>query len=238
MKGATVRRLVDVAGPVEETDRIYEALSVAIREGEIGPGRRLASERKLAIDLGAPRAAVRRALQRLAAEGRIERGIGRAGSRVRAVEPVAADAPAPRASPQDVLEARWALEPGLVPLVVARATEDDFAAMARQLDRMDRAASQQEFREAGYEFHLELARATRNPLLVSIFETIVEARARAGWGRLAALNATPAQRAAQIARNRGVLDALRHRDLPAASAALREHLATMLDDVARGPRGG
>ena len=72
--------------------------------------------------------------------------------------------------------------------------------MERQLDRMAKAATQQEFREGGYGFHLELTRATRNPLLVSIFERIVEARARAGWGRLAALNATPAQRAAQIAR--------------------------------------
>jgi DNA-binding FadR family transcriptional regulator len=228
--------LADVAGPVEETDRIYDALLIAIRDGEVGPGQRLASERKLSTDLGAPRAAVRRALQRLAAEGRIERGIGRAGSRVRAKAPPLVTAASPQASPQDVMEARWAIEPGLVPLVVARATDDDFAAMARQLDRMENAATQQEFREGGYNFHLEIARATRNPLLVSIFERIVEARARAGWGRLAALNATPAQRAAQIARNRRVLDLLRQRDTPAASEALRDHLAMMLDEIARGPR--
>jgi DNA-binding FadR family transcriptional regulator len=228
--------LADVAGPVEETDRIYDALTIAIRDGEVGPGQRLASERKLSNDLRAPRAAVRRALQRLAAEGKIERGIGRAGSRVRSKpqpQPVPAN---PQASPQDVMEARWAFEPGLVPLIVARATDDDFAAMERQLDRMAKAATQQEFREGGYGFHLELTRATRNPLLVSIFERIVEARARAGWGRLAALNATPAQRTAQIARNRRTLDLLRQRDIPAASEALRDHLSMMLDEIARGPR--
>jgi GntR family transcriptional repressor for pyruvate dehydrogenase complex len=225
--------LADVAVPVAETDRVYQALRIAIRDGEVVPGQRLASERKLSSDLGAPRAAVRRALQRLTAEGLVERGLGRAGSRVR---PAAGAAAGPRAaSPQDVLEARWAVEPGLVPLVVARATADDFAAMDRQLDRMAQAATQQEFREGGYGFHLALTRATRNPLLVAIFELIIEARARAGWGRLAALNATPEQRAAQIARNRRVVEALRQRDVPLATAALRGHLAAMLDDIARGP---
>ena len=91
--------LADVAGPVEETDRIYDALTIAIRDGEVGPGQRLASERKLSTDLRAPRAAVRRALQRLAAEGKIERGIGRAGSRMRS-KPQPQPAPAnPQASP-------------------------------------------------------------------------------------------------------------------------------------------
>ena len=41
--------------------------------------------------------------------------------------------------------------------------------MERQLLRMERAASRQEFREAGYAFHLEIAKATRNPPLVDIF---------------------------------------------------------------------
>ena len=135
--------LADVAGPVEETDRIYDALLIAIRDGEVGPGQRLASERKLSTDLSAPRAAGRRAVQTLAGPGGIESGVGRAGSRVRAKAPAHVTAPSPQASPQDVLETRWAFEPGLVPLVVARATDDDFAAMARQLDRMENAASQQ-----------------------------------------------------------------------------------------------
>ncbi|MCM0018656.1 MAG: FCD domain-containing protein [Tagaea sp.] len=233
---AAAAKLPDVAGPVEEADRIYDALRIAIRDGEVAPGRRLASERKLAEDLAAPRTAVRRALQRLSAEGLVERGIGRAGSRVRQTEEVQAATTARAASPQDVLEARWAFEPGLVPLIIARATEDDFLAMERMLDRMEKAATQQEFRECGYGFHLELARATRNPLLVDMFEHIVEARARAGWGRLVSLNATPEQRTAQIGRNRKVVDALRQRDGAAAAAALRDHLARMLDEIARGPR--
>jgi hypothetical protein len=64
--------------------------------------------------------------------------------------------------------------------LVARATEADFVRMKEHLDALERATDQQSFREAGYAFHLEIARATRNPLLVRIFEMIIEARARAG----------------------------------------------------------
>jgi GntR family transcriptional repressor for pyruvate dehydrogenase complex len=225
---------IDLAAPADDAARVYAALRSAIDMGTVAPGQRLASERALAIDLDAPRAAVRRAMQRLADEGVVERGIGRAGSRVSDGRRDGRSAAGHEASPQDVLEARWAFEPGLVPLVVARATEGDFAAMERQLERMQRAATQQEFREAGYGFHLEIAKATRNPLLVQLFELIIAARARAGWGRLAALNAKPEQRAVQTARNRRVVEALRHRDAPAATALLRDHLGIMLDEIGRG----
>lgn len=228
------RRPGAISGPIDAADRVYEALQGAIRDGSVGPGRRLASERTLATDLDAPRAAVRRALQRLTAEGVVVRGVGRAGSRVRQPTPARFGAETRDAGPQDVLEARWAFEPGLVALVVARATESDFVAMERQLDRMARAASQQEFREAGYFFHMEITKATRNPLLVQIFELIIAARARAGWGRLAALNAKPEQRAVQISRNRNVVAALRQRDAALATTLLRDHLAIMLDEIGRG----
>lgn len=234
MRLAARTRRAAVSGPADPADGVYETLLTAIQEGTLGPGRRLASERALASDLDVPRTAVRRALQRLSAEGVVERGVGRAGSRVCSPEPQRLMAAQRDASPQDVLEARWAFEPGLVSLVVTRATEADFAAMERQLERMARAKAQQEFREAGYAFHLEMTRATRNPLLEQIFESIIAARARAGWGRLAALNARTDQRAVQIARNRRVLDALRQRDAAAATALLRDHLAIMLDEIGRG----
>jgi DNA-binding FadR family transcriptional regulator len=231
---APLHRRTRIAAPPDAADAVYALLRKAIEEGRIVGGQRLASERALAADLAAPRTAVRRALQRLTAEGLVARGLGRAGSRVAERAP-AEGRPhgAGEAGPQDVLEARWAFEPGLVALVVARATEADFAAMDRKLDAMHRAADQQSFREAGYGFHLEITRATRNPLLVQIFELIIAARARAGWGRLAALNATAEQRTVQTARNRRVLEALRQRDAPRATTLLRDHLATMLDEIGR-----
>ncbi|MGG5822898.1 FadR/GntR family transcriptional regulator [Falsiroseomonas sp. HW251] len=223
---------IAVAAPTPE--QVYAALRAGLEAGDVAPGGRLASERDLAARFGASRGAVRRALARLAGEGLIERRLGRAGSRARPLDlaPPRPDAAAPFASPQDVLEARLAVEPGFVDLVIARATEDDFARMAACLTRMEAAATQQAFREAGYAFHLEMARATRNPLLVHLFEVIIEARARAGWGKLRALNEKPEQRAAQVAKNWRTLGHLRGRDALAARRSLAEHLAQMLREVA------
>jgi DNA-binding FadR family transcriptional regulator len=215
-------------------EQVYAALRTGLEAGEIAPGGRLASERALAARFGTSRGAIRRALARLAGEGLIERRIGRAGSRARAPDLVVPRTPAsgPVVSPQDVLEARLAVEPGFVDLVIARGTEEDFGRMAACLTRMETAPTQQAFREAGYAFHLELARATRNPLLVHLFEAIIEARARAGWGKLRALNERPEQRAAQIAKNWRTLGHLRARDARAARLSLAEHLAQMLREVA------
>jgi DNA-binding FadR family transcriptional regulator len=225
-----------IAGDGLTHDQVYAAMRAGLDAGEVAPGGRLASERMLVQRFGVSRGAVRRALARLAAEGLIERRLGRAGSRATAPDmrlPQRPDGPAtPVASPQDVLEARLAVEPGLVDLVVARATEADFVRMAACLTRMEAARSQQAFREAGYAFHLELARATRNPLLVHLFEVIIETRARAGWGKLRALNEKPEQRAAQIAKNWRTLGFLRGRDTLSATRSLREHLAHMVREVA------
>ena len=118
---------------------------------------------------GAARNTVRKAIARLAEDGLIHRTIG-SGTYVAANAPATATiASSQSVSPLDVLEARMAVEPGFSDLLVARATEEDFARMEDLLDRLERAKDQQSFREAGYAFHLEIARATRNPLLVRIF---------------------------------------------------------------------
>jgi DNA-binding FadR family transcriptional regulator len=224
-------RAISAATPTPE--QVYTALRAGLEAGDVAPGGRLASERTLAERFGVSRGAVRRALARLAGEGLIERRLGRAGSRARPVDltPPRLNATAPVASPQDVLEARLAVEPGFIDLVIARATEDDFDRMAECLTRMESAPTQQAFREAGYVFHLEIARATRNPLLVHLFEVIIDARARAGWGKLRALNERPEQRAAQVAKNWRTLGHLRSRDAVAARRSLSEHLAQMVREV-------
>jgi hypothetical protein len=66
-------------------------------------------------------------------------------------------------------------------------------------------------------------RVTRNPLLVHVFELIIEARAAAGWGRLRSLNDTSEARRGQAAANRAILEALKDRDAELARRLLRAH---------------
>jgi DNA-binding FadR family transcriptional regulator len=214
---------------------IYRKLRDAIETGRFEPGDRLPPERDLALRFGSSRNLVRRAVQRLERERRVIRHVGR-GTFVASAEGGGADGSAAalssNVSPLDVLEARMAIEPGFADMVVARASEDDFSRLENRLRAMEDAPTQQEFREAGYAFHLELARTTRNPLLVRIFELIIEARAAAGWGRLRALNDTIEARAAQTAANRDILLALRDRDSELARRLIRAHLGRMVASVA------
>lgn len=213
---------------------IYRRIREEIESGRFEPGDRLPPERDLAAHFGTTRNFVRRAVQRLERERRVSRHVGR-GTFVSAPAErkggTAGGDRVPRASPLDILETRMAIEPGFADLVVARATGDDFGRLEDLLVALERAPTQQVFREAGYAFHLELARVTRNPLLVHIFELIVEAREAAGWGRLRHLNDTAASRGEQATANRAILSALRDRDAVLARRLLREHFGAMVASV-------
>lgn len=218
---------------------IYANIRDRIRSGDLVEGGRLPTERRLMGQFSAARNTVRKALAQLERDGLIDR-VGGSGTYVRTEGTVLAGAQRSErrveelvaASPLDVLEARMAIEPGFVDLLVARATEDDFRILEEKLDRLEHAVDQQSFREAGYAFHLQLARATRNPLLVRIFEIVVEARANAGWHKLKHLNDSREAQLAQVASNRRILAALWNRDATLARKLMHEHLWSMISEVA------
>ena len=202
----------------------------AILTGLLPTGARLPPERDIAGEFAANRKTVREALAQLVAERLLERRRG-SGSYViwRSPTPQAArEDPAPAVSPQDVIEARLVIEPGLCALVAARATEDDFARMRAALHAMEAAVDHVAYKVAGYEFYLAVVRATRNPLLTACYEMLVSARAKAGWGTLLSLNARAEQRRAQTAANWAIYQALRNRHAAAARALIEAHLAEMV----------
>jgi DNA-binding FadR family transcriptional regulator len=100
--------------------------------------------------------------------------------------------------------------------------------MRDRLAAMEASPDQASFAEAGYAFRLEIVRATRNPLLVAMYEMLIAARAKAGWSRLSLLNDRPELRGAQTEVNRRLLAALQQRDGAVASALSRYHLSEML----------
>lgn len=213
---------------------IYRRLREDIAEGRYEPGDRLPAERELSEAFDVSRGVVRRAVQRLEREGRVVRHVGR-GTFVFLPQQKADLSQATgrhSASPLDILEARMVIEPGFADLIVARATTSDFANLEAKLDKMAAARSQQEFRELGYQFHSLLAQATRNPLVIHLFEQIVEARVAAGWGRLKSLNSRSEDRERQVAANRAVLEALRMRDGERSRKLLRDHLGQMVASIA------
>lgn len=210
----------------------------AMASGRFAIGDRLPTERELALRFKVGRKTVRQALDELDREGLIERRVGN-GTFVRALpkRQPPADELVPSVSPLDAIEARHAFEPGYLELVVVRATEDDFARMEQRLHEMETAPDQIAFKIAGYDFHREVVRASRNPLLLAMYELLISARAKAGWQTLMPLNDRPELRQEQTDANRSIYQALRSRNAQRAAELSRYHLAEMIRTVHQFPPG-
>jgi GntR family uxuAB operon transcriptional repressor len=212
-------------------------------------GTRLPTERRLALDLGVSRSAIRHAMTLLQAEGHVSREVGR-GTFLRGVPdagaagpadarrapdaPGAPDAPvlqtpagagADDYAPADVMTVRRLFEPTAMSLVVAWATARDFDEMDRCLRGGERAADHDEFEVWDAALHRSIIAATRSPLLIRLYAEVERARHGRVWGDLKRRSATAARRDEYRQDHEEIVTALRSRDADQATAAMRNHLA-------------
>ena len=143
--------------PISLNDRgfaLKESLLADLRRARWRPGERLPTERQLCADHQVGRAAVRRALAEIKQLGLITQTVGSGTyvSRQAAGQPVP-----PVLSPATLMEARLALEPALVPLIIRNATAADFAALDACCSAGDAARTLEAFEQADGAFHLLLA---------------------------------------------------------------------------------
>lgn len=217
-----------------KNERLYEKVAEQIKsmlqEGHLRAGDRLPAERDLAQRLGVSRAAVREALSALGMAGLVEVRPGE-GTFVRGGDPIMTFAvmkglEANTASARDMMELRHPLEGQAAYLAAQRATPEELAAMARILERVevdlvDSAVGD----EADWEFHLAIALAAHNPLLVRVMHDLQEtlritvATARK---RLFAIDGMP-ERICQ--EHRAIYDAIVARQPEAARERMFEHIA-------------
>lgn len=195
---------------------------------EYAPSGRLPTERSLAAEFGVTRTMVRHALAVLEAEGRISREVGRgtfltpagasagAGARVAATSEV---------GPADVMAARRLIEPQVLPLVVAYATQRDFDELRRCLQGGGAAQSAQEFEAWDYALHHAIVEASRNQLLVSMYRMVERVRDGEIWGNMKSRNDTRERRATYQADHVEIVEAICARELDRATAAMDAHLA-------------
>jgi GntR family transcriptional regulator, transcriptional repressor for pyruvate dehydrogenase complex len=149
----------------------------AIRTGSLRIGDRMPTERALAAAMAISRASVREAIGRL-----VDAGI--LASRMRDGTYVVSDwVPAelitdrwePRA--RDVtaaLTARRTVEPRVAQLAAIHADESDYRGLEEIIDRLrDDRLSRTDILKLDLQFHLRVAQATRNPVLVSIMDIVM-----------------------------------------------------------------
>jgi len=206
---------------------IYGAILRAIRDGALPMGARLPTERELSRTYGAARNTVRKTMSLLVAEGLVTRQVGRGSFVAGRPDDMRGDPAVPTLA--EILEARLLFEPDIAPLAVERADAADFTEMERCLDGIRNAGDWAQYKEWKYALHLAITRATRNRFLIQIFEAVIAARRRDGWGhRGQAALVPPAVRAAALKANGEIVDALRARDAERARTAMQDYLTRTL----------
>lgn len=224
------------ANAVGHVARVLAFIENLVAEEGLAPGGRLPTERELTVRSGINRGTVRRALDLLEADGRIVRQVGRGTflspeSSARADTGVPAIQPGRSVSPREIMTTRLLLEPLLMPLVVASASQDDFAEMDRCLAGGDSADTYSEFEPWDSALHRSLALATHNNMLVAITDLLTAARDQPLWGGMKRRSFTSERRDLYRKDHHAIVDALRERDAEAAQYAMRDHLKRVRDHI-------
>ena len=211
-------------------DAIAAQLSRRILDGSLVSGDRLPPERSLAESFSASRGTVREALRSLSARGLVARRVG-SGTFV-IYEPDAGETDVSEiTSPLELVEVRAAIEPQMARLAVRNATARDMATLERAVAEMEGVADAERFSVADETFHLRLAEATHNPLIVDIYHRINHVRAHQQWDSIKNKILTPGQIEAYNGEHRALLSALSRRDAERAVEVIVAHMERARADL-------
>ena len=207
---------------------LRETLVAKLRSGIWRAGHRIPTERALSAEYSLGRSAVRRVLGQLKAAGLITQTVGSGTYVSEQVERLLPSLPPATAtsgvSPAELMQARLAIEPAIVELVVRHATPTDFARMAHCCEEAERARTLEDFEHWDGRLHEVVAEAAHNTFVLQVFRLMNQARSQGEWGMLKRRSVTPERRLAYQEEHRALVDALRDRDLDGALACTRRHL--------------
>lgn len=205
----------------------------AIETGVFADGEQLPPERQLATAFGTARSTIRKALNQLEKKGLVTRRVG-SGTFVNYAGPVqsaTADV-ADLTSPLQLIEARFAVEPYMARLAAIHASGRDLASMEAVLTRLESCGGDKSvFTRWDSEFHVLLARCSRNPLLLQLYQTINGIRSHAQWNAMKEQILTPDQIEAYNVQHRAIYEALCQRDSQKVAALIEQHLEKARHDL-------
>ncbi len=215
-------------------DRLYKDLArklvAEIVAGKYPVGSRLPAERELATSYDVSRPTLREAVIALEVQGFVEVRVG-SGAYVMRM-PGDEDIPGYGMSAFELTEARLLIEGETAALAATLITDAEIAEIADLVTAIAR-----ENREAGgaeradRDFHLAIARATRNSGMLGAVITLWDLRNSSQEAALLHEKARTAHIKPVVEEHTAILQALRARDPAAARAAMRAHLAAVLDSL-------
>ncbi len=206
-------------------NQVFEQLRDRITERTWPPGTKIPSEKSLADMLGVSRVSVREALQMLSSLGLLETTHG-GGTYVREysgevflnplLPMLALDTP----DILHVLEYRKMVEKGIVSLVVDRAGSAEIEELESAYQAMvEHKGDPRAFAQADLSFHLALARATANPVVIKVNAVITDVLKVSMYGIVDSLGTKDG-----LHYHRKILDAIKARKGSRAESLMAEHV--------------
>ena len=228
----------------EKSENPEEFIIARIRElvhsGELKPGTRLPSERAMAEKMNTTRGNVRKALQKLDFYGLVEIS-PQSGTRITSMgqetmEELLGSIPVSRDQKMaDLMEARFILDVQCARLAAERRTEADLRLIEKRQEGFLKAfySNSESFLEEDYLFHLAIAHATGNHILLSLFSQLtprIVTRDQPHLGqREQDFSLIPAE-------HQKIIDALRSGDADEAEAAMTAHRNWALKRIFEGEK--
>jgi GntR family transcriptional repressor for pyruvate dehydrogenase complex len=215
-------------------DRLYQDLArrliAELSSGRYTVGDRLPAERELSVTYGVSRPTVREAVIALEVQGLVEVRVG-SGAYVKRL-PGKNDIPGFNITAFELTEARLLFEGEAAALAATQITAEGLAeleALVEEIERENRNPHGTE--KADRAFHLAIARATRNTAVLEAVERLWDLRSGSPESALLHEKARSANIKPVVDEHTAILTALREHDPVAARAAMRAHLAAVLDSL-------
>jgi len=221
-------------GERSSQDRLYQDLArkliAELASGRFAVGDRLPAERELTAHYGVSRPTVREAVIALEVQGLVEVRVG-SGAYVRRL-PGRGDIPGFNITAFELTEARLLFEGEAAALAAAQISADELDELEALIDEIEREnANPHGTERADRAFHLAIARATRNTAIAEAIERLWDLRAQSPESALLHAKARSANIKPVVDEHSAVLAALRLHDSDGARAAMRAHLAAVLDSL-------
>ena len=214
-------------------EQIVQQIQHSILQGTLKPGDQLPSERELAVKFGVSRTAVREAVKTLHEKGLVEPFSGRGtfvtnGTSQAVRQSINLMMRIDRLHGSRYLsETRQILEPEIAAIAAARIEEPQLLLMRDAFATMNHALKDADaYIEADLDFHLALAEAAGNPLILSLLDSIV-VLLREQRMKIFFTEGGPERGQHHHAR---IMQAVTRHDTEGARTAMREHLQQVKAD--------
>ncbi|CAM4241937.1 DNA-binding FadR family transcriptional regulator [Paenibacillus endophyticus] len=212
-------------------EEITEQIKRLIVEGKLKIGDKLPSTKEISEQFGVGRSTTREALSALKAMGLIDIRQG-GGCRVIREAPSEGDLPElqslrmNRETVLELLEARESLEVSNASIAAIKHTDEDLVALRQLIEQMAQTVGDEtEGERLDLQFHLTLARATHNSIMVRLFESIMNHIETAIHDiRRVELYASTAVAERLYQQHSAIVEAIGMRDAELAANRMKQHL--------------